>query len=72
MYLMLKESHAIYQSLFPFEIFITFTKTLGTVSQLQGMGQRRITMQGWILSCQFSHVGFPSPKEEPSGQQAVD
>lgn len=28
-------------------------------------------MQGWILSCQFSHVGFPNPKDEPSGQQAV-
>lgn len=69
---MLKESHAICQSLFPFEILITFTKILGIVSQLQGMGQCQITMQGWILSCQFSHVGFPSPKDEPSGQQAVD
>lgn len=31
MYLMLKESHTTYQSLFSLKIFITFTKTLGII-----------------------------------------
>jgi len=38
------------------------------MSELQGMGQRRVE----LFSFQFSQVGFPHPKDKPSGQQAVN